>query len=110
MCFSHLWNYPKAMHVRKGMSSRCEKSLRESKKVFATIFNEPKSSELLSNALATMEMHDVHLLNWGSTRMAGFLDACVQASKIMVPFLDTIVSNDMRLTRQSMLQILKVSV
>ena len=56
----------------------------------------PKSSELLSNALAAMEMHDVHLLNWGSTRMAGFLDACVQASKIMVPFLDTIISNGVR--------------
>ena len=56
----------------------------------------PKSSELLSNALAAMEMHDVHLLNWGSIRMAGFLDTFVQASKIMVPFLDTIISNDIR--------------
>ena len=98
------------MHVRKGMSNRCEKSLPESKRVFETILNESKSSELLSNALAAMEMHEVHLLNWDSTRMAGFLDACVQASKIMVPFLDTIVSNDMRLTRQSIPQILKVSV
>ena len=56
----------------------------------------PKSTELLSNALAAMEMHDVHLLNWGSTRMAGFLDAFVQASKIMVAFLDTIISNDIQ--------------
>ena len=54
----------------------------------------PKSSELLTNALAAMEMHDVHLLNWGSTRMVGLLDACVQASKIMVPFLDSIISNN----------------
>ena len=56
----------------------------------------PKSSDLLSNALTAMDMHDVHLLNWGSTRMAGFLDACVQASKILVPFLDTIISNEIR--------------
>ena len=56
----------------------------------------PKSSELLSNALAAMEMHDVHLLNWGSTRMADFLDAFAQASKITVPFLDTVISNDIR--------------
>ena len=56
----------------------------------------PKSSDLLSNALIAMDMHEVHLLNWGSTRMAGFLDACVQASKILVPFLDTIISNEIR--------------
>ena len=55
-----------------------------------------KSSELLSNALETMEMNDIHLLNWGSTRMAGFLDACVQASKIVVPFLDTIITHQIR--------------
>ena len=54
----------------------------------------PKSSELLTYALAAMEMHDVHLLNWGSTRMVGLLDACVQTSKIMVPFLDSIISNN----------------
>ena len=54
----------------------------------------PKSSKLLSNALAAMETHDVNLLNWGSTRMVDFLDTCVQASKITVPFLDTIISNE----------------
>ena len=43
MCFSHfLWENLKAMHVRKSMSSRCKKSLRESKKVVETLFNEPK--------------------------------------------------------------------
>ena len=55
-----------------------------------------KSSELLSNALEAMEMNDIHLLNWGSTRMAGFLDACVQASKIVVPFLDTIITHQIQ--------------
>ena len=53
----------------------------------------PKSTELLNNAISAMEMNDIHLLNWGSTRMAGFLDACMQASKIIVPFLDTIISS-----------------
>ena len=56
----------------------------------------PKSSDLLSNASTAMDMHDAHLLNWGSTSMAGFLDACVQASKILVPFLDTIIPNEIR--------------
>ena len=56
----------------------------------------PKSSELLQNALNTMDMHNIHLLNWGSTRMAGFLDASVQASKIIVPFLDTIIAGNIR--------------
>ena len=50
----------------------------------------PKSSEMLTTSLNLLEMHDVHLLNWGSTRIAGFLDACLQASDIIIPFLDTI--------------------
>ena len=56
----------------------------------------PKSTELLNNAISAMEMNDINLLNWGSTRMAGFLDACMQASKIIVPFLDTIISSSIR--------------
>ena len=56
----------------------------------------PKSTELLNNAISAMEMNDIHLLNWGSSRMAGFLDACMQASKIIVPFLDTIISSSIR--------------
>ena len=56
----------------------------------------PKSTELLNNAISAMEMNDIHLLNWGSTRMAGFLDACMQASKIIVLFLDTIISSSIR--------------
>ena len=53
----------------------------------------PKSTELLNNALYAMEMNDIHLLNWGSTRMAGFLHAFMHASKIIVLFLDTIISS-----------------
>ena len=56
----------------------------------------PKSSEMLTNALDLLEMNDVHLLNWGSTRMAGFLDACIQASNIIVPFLDTLIVGKIR--------------
>ena len=56
----------------------------------------PKSTELLNNAISAMEMNDIHLLNWGSTRMAGFLDACMQASKIILLFLDTIISSSIR--------------
>ena len=48
----------------------------------------PKSPELLNNALNVLEQNDIHLLVWGGTRMAGFLDACKQSSAILVPFLD----------------------
>ena len=54
--------------------------------------NSPRSSKLPNNALKILDMNNIHLLNWGSTRMAGFLDACVQASKTILPFLDTIVT------------------
>ena len=56
----------------------------------------PKSMQFLNNASDTLEMNNVHVLNWGSTRMAGFLDACIQASSIIVPFLDTIVTGNIR--------------
>ena len=56
----------------------------------------PKSTELLNNALSAMEMNGMHLLNWGSTRMAGFFDACMQALKIIVPFLGTITPTGIR--------------
>ena len=56
----------------------------------------PKSSEMLTNATDALELNTIHLLNWGSTRMAGFLDACIQLSKIIVPFLDTIIAGNIR--------------
>ena len=51
-----------------------------------------KSTDLLNKALDTLEMNNIHILNWGSTRMAGFLNACIQSSKIIIPFLDTIIT------------------
>ena len=36
------------------------------------------------------------MLNWGSTCMAGFMDACVQASEILILFLDTLVADNIR--------------
>ena len=55
-----------------------------------------KSSEMLTTSPNLLEMHDVHLRNWGSTRMAGFLDACLQASDIIIPFLYTIIGGNIR--------------
>ena len=51
----------------------------------------PNSSEMLTTSLNLLEMHVVHLLNWGLTRMAAFLHACLQTSDIIIPFLDTII-------------------
>ena len=49
-------------------------------------------SPKIREALNMLEMNDIHLLNWGSPRMAGFLDLCMQASNIIAPFLDTVIS------------------
>ena len=75
------------------MSQIDAKGLYENLKALLKHFSQsPKSSEMLHEALNMLEMNDIHLLNWGSTRMAGFLDACIQASNIIVPFLDTVIS------------------
>ena len=39
--------------------------------------NSPRSSKLLNNALKILDMNNIHLFNWGSTKKAGFLDACM---------------------------------
>ena len=55
-----------------------------------------KSMDILNEACDILEMNNVHFLNWGPTRLAGFLDACVQSSRIIVPFLDTLVNQKIR--------------
>ena len=50
-----------------------------------------KSTELW-NTLDSLETYNVHLLTCGSTHIAGFRDACTQASKIIVPFLGYLVT------------------
>ena len=56
----------------------------------------PKSSEMLYEALNMLEMNDIHLLNWGSTLMVGFLDAYIRASNIIVPFFYKVISRSIR--------------
>ena len=56
----------------------------------------PKSTEFLNNALNALELNSVHMLHWGSTHMADFMYACVQASEILIPFLDTLVAGNIR--------------
>ena len=51
-----------------------------------------KSIELFNNVLTVMEMNNIHNLNWGSTKMARFLNAFLQASKILLSLLDTIIT------------------
>ena len=47
-------------------------------------------------AINMLEINDIKPLNWDSTRMAGFLDASIQASNIILPFLDTAISASIR--------------
>ena len=56
----------------------------------------PKSTEFLNNALNALELNSVHMLNWGSKPMTGFMDTCVQASEILIPFLDTLAVDNIR--------------
>ena len=56
----------------------------------------PKSTDILNNALNVLEQHNIHMLVWGGTRMAGFINACKQASAILVPFRDTLIAGNIR--------------
>ena len=79
------------------MCEQNAKSLFENLKALLKHFSQSnKSTGILNKSLAALEMNSIHILNWGSTRMAGFLDACLQASKIIVPLLDTIISAGIR--------------
>lgn len=66
------------------------------RKVLGHFSKSPKSTELLNTALDALERNNIHMLVWGATRMSGFLDACGQASSIIVPFLDTLVAGEIR--------------
>ena len=43
---------------------------------------------MLKKALDALDMNSLYVLKWGATCMAGFLDECIQASNIIVPFLN----------------------
>ena len=94
--FSQCGSHASAGTIRRLCTSKttCQddaKSLYENlRKLLKHFSKSPKSSELLHQALTALEINDIHLLNWGSARMTGFLDACIKASSNLVPFLDTI--------------------
>jgi hypothetical protein len=68
------------------------------KKVLGHFSMSARSTEFLNKALAMLQQNDVHMLVWGAggTRMGGFLDACRQSSRIVIPFLDTLVTAKIR--------------
>ena len=65
-------------------------------RVFSTTFATSAPPTVTYKRVSAIEMNGIHQLNWGSTRMAGFLDACMQALKIIVTFLNTIISSGIR--------------
>ena len=86
-------SYGKICHSPETISQIDVKRLYENLKALLKHFSlSPKSSEMLHETLNMFEMNDNHLLNWGSTRMTAFLDARIQVSNIMVPFLNTVIS------------------
>ena len=62
------------------------------RKVLKHFLKSPKSSEVLT---------ECHLMNWGGTRMAGFLDTCQRPSNIIIPFIDTLIAENIRLYETS---------
>ena len=66
------------------------------RKVLKHCLKSPKSSELLTEALDALELNQIDLMNWGRTRMAGFLDACQKASNIIIPFIDTLIAGNIQ--------------
>ena len=96
------------VYVHQTMSQIGAKGLYENLKALLKHFSQsPKRSEMLHEAVNMLEMNDIHLLNWGPTRMAGFLDAYIQASNIIVPFLDTVISGSIRPNETKFLTSLK---
>ena len=93
-CRSHkTYGTIKKLRISKTFCNENAKALYETLRTLLKHFSiNNKSSELLINVLTAMEMNNIHNLDWGSTRMARFLDAFVQASKILVPLLDTIIT------------------
>ena len=65
-------------------------------KVLKHFSKSPKSTELLNDALTLLELNNVHMLVWAGTRMYGFLDGCRQCSDILIPFMDTLVTGNIR--------------
>ena len=51
-----------------------------------------KSTDALRQVQHAMGIRSVHIMNYNSARMNGFIDACLQASNLTVPLLDTIIT------------------
>ena len=65
------------------------------RKILKHFSKSPKSTELLNNTLNVLEQNDIHMLVWGGTRMADFLDGCKQLS-VLAPLLDTLIPGNIR--------------
>ena len=92
LCFTYFnWCYTSIMYHWKNKPSWCRGIVWKFKIIAKTFCKIPKRWEILTTSLNSLEMHDVPSLNWDSTRVAVFLDACLQGLDIIVPFLDTII-------------------
>ena len=60
--------------------------------VMSHIVCSPKSTSLLKDSIAALDLPEVHILNWCSTRMGGFLKCCEKFSSLIVALYDTLVS------------------
>ena len=81
------------VHQRLSVRLMLNDSMRILKPYWNIFLQAPK---VVKWSMSMLEINDIHLLNWGSTHMAGFLDVCIQASNIIVPFLDTIISGSIQ--------------
>ena len=68
----------------------------------------PKSIEMLQEALNMSVINDIHLLNRSSNRMAGFLNDCIQASNTRLGFLEENISGSIQLLTQNLLLVISL--
>ena len=96
-CTSHIASGTiRRLATSETMCDENVKSLYNLIKILRHFSQSPKSTEMLNRTLTALEMNNVHMLVWCGTRMAGFLDGCLQCSDILISLMDTLVTGSIR--------------
>ena len=76
--------------------TRCVSKVVEMQKALKSLVKHfsksPNHTECLNEAISMLDLLPLKTLNWSSTRFGGLLSACNRIMKILVPFLDTLIT------------------
>lgn len=64
----------------------------------------PKTTSLLKESISSLDLPEIQVLNWCSTRMGGFLKACEKVATLIVPLFDTLVTGNIKEDQRSVLK------